>query len=60
MIQMESVIKVVDNSGVKTVKCFHVNGSTGKRFAHVGDTCKASIQRVLPGSKLKKGDRLAL
>ena len=54
---MESVIKIVDNSGVKTVKCFHVNGSTGKRFAYVGDVCKASVN---PGSKLKKGDKVSV
>ena len=58
MLQMESVVLVGDNSGAKKVKCYHVVGSTGKRFAYVGDICNASVVQALPNGKLKKGDKV--
>lgn len=56
MIQKESFLKVADNSGAKLLKCFHIVGSTRKRFAHVGDVVKCSVKSAIPAGMVKKGD----
>lgn len=56
MIQKESFLKVADNSGAKLLKCFHIVGSTRKRFAYVGDVVKCSVKAAIPGGLVKKGD----
>lgn len=56
MIQMQSRLRVADNSGAKEVQCIKVLGGTGIRTASVGDIIKVSIKEALPKSKVKKGD----
>ena len=56
MIQMQSRLRVADNSGAKEVMCIKVLGGTGIRTAAVGDIIKVSIKEALPKSKVKKGD----
>jgi len=56
MIQKESYLQVADNSGAKLLQCIHVIGSTGKRFAYVGQEVKCSVKSATPGSAVKKGD----
>ena len=55
MIQKESKLVVADNSGAKELKCIHIIGSTGKRFAYLGDTVKCSVKKAIPGGTVKKG-----
>lgn len=56
MIQKETVLKVADNSGAKILKCFHICGSTRKRYAYVGDVIKCSVKVAIPSGMVKKGD----
>ncbi len=56
MIQQESKLKVADNSGAKEVQCIRVLGSSGRRYAGVGDTIMVSVKSAIPGGNLKKGD----
>jgi large subunit ribosomal protein L14 len=56
MIQQESRLKVADNSGAKEVQCIRVLGSSGRRYAGVGDTIMVSVKSAIPGGNLKKGD----
>ncbi len=56
MIQKESFLEVADNSGAKLLKCIHVFGSTGTRFARLGDTIKCAVKKALPNGTVKKGD----
>jgi large subunit ribosomal protein L14 len=56
MIQKESYILVADNSGAKLLRVIQVKGSTGKRFAHLGDIVKCSVREAIPGGMVKKGD----
>lgn len=56
MIQKETLLKVADNSGAKLLNCFHLVGSTGKRFAHVGDRIKCSVKSAIPTGMVKKGE----
>ncbi|MBX7231511.1 MAG: 50S ribosomal protein L14 [Bdellovibrionales bacterium] len=56
MIQMQSRLRVADNSGAKEVMCIKVLGGTKRRWANVGDVIIVSIKDALPNSKIKKGE----
>ena len=56
MIQMQSRLRVADNSGAKEVMCIKVLGGTKRRWASIGDVIVVSIKDALPNSKVKKGD----
>ena len=57
MIQERSILKVADNSGAKTVRCFRVLGGSRRRYAGVGDIIIASVQVAEPRkSTIKKKD----
>jgi large subunit ribosomal protein L14 len=56
MIQMQTHLKVADNSGAKEVECIKVIGGSKRRTASVGDIIVVSIKEALPNSKVKKGD----
>lgn len=56
MIQKESYLEVADNSGAKLLQCIHIEGSTRKRFARLGDTIKCAVKVALPGGMVKKGE----
>ena len=56
MIQERSILKVPDNSGAKTVRCFRVLGGSRKRYAEVGDIIIASVQTAEPRKAIKKKD----
>lgn len=48
MIQKESYLVVADNSGAKLLQCIHIVGSTGKRYAYIGDKIKCAVKDALP------------
>jgi len=56
MIQERSILKVADNSGAKTVRCFRVLGGSRKRYARIGDIIIASVQIAEPRKQVKKKD----
>jgi large subunit ribosomal protein L14 len=60
MIQQETILKVIDNSGAKTVKCIKVLGGFKKKYAKLGDIIVVSIQQLRSKakktSKVKKGE----
>ena len=56
MIQMQSKLRVADNSGARVVQCIKVLGGTRRRTASVGDIIVVSVKNALPNSKVKKGD----
>ena len=51
MIQQETVLNVIDNSGAKKAKCIKVLGGFKKRYAQLGDIIVVSIQRLRKKSK---------
>lgn len=59
MIQMQTRLKVADNSGAKEVMCFKVLGGSGRFIAHVGDIIKVSVKEAIPHSSVKEGDVLS-
>ena len=56
MIQVQTRLKVADNSGAKEVMCIKVLGGSGRHFASVGDVIVASVKKALPGSEIKTGE----
>lgn len=56
MIQERSILKVADNSGAKTVRCFRILGGTRHRYAKLGDVIVASVQVAEPRKTVKKKD----
>jgi large subunit ribosomal protein L14 len=56
MIQMQTRLRVADNSGAREVFCIKVLGGSKKRTATVGDVIVVSIKEAIPNAKVKKGD----
>ena len=56
MVQKESYLAVADNSGAKLLQVIQVEGSTGKRFARIGDTVTCTVKKAIPGGTVKKSD----
>ncbi len=56
MVMLGTRLTVADNSGAKVIECFHVEGSSRRRYASVGDTIIASVKVALPNSGVKKGE----
>ncbi len=58
MIQVETKLKVTDNSGAKKVQCIRVLGGYRKRYARPGDIITVAVKEAVPHSPIKKGDVL--
>ncbi len=56
MIQVESRLKVADNTGAKVVQCIRVLGGTGRRYASLGDVIVVTVKQAIPGGTAKKSD----
>ncbi len=55
MIQMQSNLRVADNSGARRVQCIKVLGGSHRRYAAVGDIIKVTIKEAIPRGRVKKG-----
>ena len=56
MIQMQTMLKVADNSGAREVMCVKVLGSSKRRYAGIGDIIKVTVKSAMPNGKIKKGE----
>ena len=56
MIQMESYLKVADNTGAKEIHTIRVLGGSKRKFGNIGDVIVASVRKAAPGGTVKKGD----
>jgi len=56
MIQQESILSVTDNSGAKEILCIRVVGSTGKRYAGLGDVIIATVKKANVAGNVNKSD----
>ena len=54
MIQTETRLAVVDNSGAKEVLCIKVLGGSKRRYASVGDTIVCSVKAATPNGTVGK------
>ena len=56
MIQVESRLKVADNSGAREVLCIKVLGGTRRRYARIGDVIVITVKEAIPGGTVKKSE----
>ncbi len=57
MIQMQTYLKVADNSGAKVIQCFKVLGGSMRKTANIGGCYRCLRQkRATPGGVVKKKD----
>ena len=56
MVQMESYLKVADNTGAKEIHCIRVLGGSKRKYGNIGDVIVASVRKAAPGGSVKKGD----
>ena len=56
MVQPQTILKVADNTGAKTIMCIRVLGGSLRKFGSVGDVIVASVKSATPGGVVKKGD----
>jgi len=56
MIQVQTRLKVADNTGAKELMCIKVIGGSKRRYANIGDIIICSVKNAAPGGIVKKGD----
>jgi len=56
MIQMQTRLKVADNSGAKQLMFIRALGGGVGSVVHVGDVFMGSVKAAEPNTKMKKGD----
>jgi len=56
MVQVETRLRVADNTGAKVIQCIKVLGGTRRRYARVGDVIVISVKDAIPGGTVKKGE----
>ena len=56
MIQVESYLKVADNTGAKEIHCIRVLGGSKRKYGNIGDVIVASVRKAAPGGTVKKGE----
>jgi len=58
MIQPQTIVKIVDNSGGKIGRVFKVLGGSKRRYARIGDEVVLAVQSAEPRKPVKKKDVL--
>lgn len=56
MLQKESHLEVADNSGAQLLQIIHIEGSTRKRYAYLGDIVVCTVKKATPGGQIKKSE----
>ncbi len=56
MVQAETRLKVVDNTGARELLCIRVLGGSRRRCASVGDVIVGSIKVASPRGTVKRGE----
>ena len=56
MIQQESRLKIVDNTGAKEVLVIRNMGGSYRKFTNISDIIVCTVKRATPGAAIKKGE----
>ena len=56
MIQMQTSLRVADNTGARRLMCIKVLGGSKRRYATIGDIVVASVKEAAPNSRIKAGE----
>lgn len=56
MIQLRTMLKVADNTGVKIIQCIRVLGGSKRKYASLGDVIVGVVKEAEPRREIKKHD----
>jgi large subunit ribosomal protein L14 len=56
VIQVETRLKIADNTGARELLCIRIKGGSHRRYARVGDTIVGTVKVASPGGAVKKGE----
>ena len=56
MIQVQTVLKVADNTGARRIQCIRLGKGFKRRYAYLGDIITASVKKADPHAMIKKGE----
>lgn len=56
MIQVQTRLKVADNTGAREVMCIRVLGGSWRRYGSIGDIIVCAVKNATPGGVVKKGE----
>ncbi len=56
MIQVQTRLRVADNTGAKEIMCIRVMGGSNRKYAGVGDIIIGAVKQASPGGAVKKGE----
>ena len=56
MIQQETILKVADNTGARTLLVIQVKGGSHRRYGRVGDIVVAAVKEAAPQGTIKKSE----
>ena len=56
MIQVESRLRVADNTGAREILCIRIRGGSKRRYATVGDIIVGTVKTATPGGSVKNGE----
>lgn len=56
MIQVESRLRVADNTGAREILCIRIMNGSRRRYATVGDVIVGTVKQATPQGAVKKGD----
>ena len=57
MVQVESRLRVADNTGAREILCIRIMGGSKRRYASVGDVIVGTVKQAVPNGAIKKGDK---
>jgi len=53
---MQSILRVADNTGARSLMCIKVLGGSKRKYAGIGDIIKVSVKDAAPRGRVKKGE----
>jgi large subunit ribosomal protein L14 len=56
MVQVETRLRVADNTGARELLCIRIMGGSRRRYADVGDIIVGTVKTATPHGAIKKGD----
>jgi large subunit ribosomal protein L14 len=56
MVQVETRLRVADNTGARELLCIRIMGGSRRRYAAVGDIIVGTVKTATPHGAIKKGD----
>jgi large subunit ribosomal protein L14 len=56
VIQVESRLRVADNTGARELLCIRIMGGSRRRYAGVGDIIVGTVKQATPNGSVKKGE----